>query len=294
MHEVTRLPRLPARNADAHKGDFGRVLIVGGSPGMTGAPCLAALAAQRSGAGLVTVALPDSLNFVAEIRLASAMSLPLPETEPHVLGDEAADSILNVAHNYDAFVIGPGVGIAVPTARCMRRLVAELPGTAVVDADALNALSADRCALDTVRALRILTPHPGEAARLLDMNGPGAVQADRHAAARKLVSGRRTIVVLKGSGTIVTDGEAEFVNPTGNPGMATGGAGDVLSGVIAGLLCQGLSPFEAAQLGVYVHGLAGDIAAGQVGELSLMAEDILDSLNLAYSELQPEDDRNGT
>ena len=284
-----RLPALPARAPDAHKGDFGHVLVVAGSPGMTGAGCLAARAAQRAGAGLVTLALPRGLNLAAEVALGSIMSMPLPETEQGALGMAAARAVLDAAGRgeggrgparpFDAFALGPGLRTGEETGRMVRVLARELPGTVVIDADGLNGL-AGRVgeSLAGRSAPTVLTPHPGEMARLMGLAGAAEVQADREGLARRLALEAGAVVVLKGRGTVVTDGGRLAVNGTGNPGMASGGMGDVLTGLIVGLTCQGLRAFDAARLGAFVHGLAGDLAARRVGELSLIAEDVLAAL----------------
>jgi len=279
--DVQRLPALPERPADAHKGLFGHVLVVAGSPGMTGAGCMAAVAAQRAGAGLVTLALPESLNPIAEAKLTSVMSWPLPEPGAPVIGERAADEILGSAPQFTAFAIGPGVGRARQTVGAMRKLVIGLPGPAVVDADALNALAGATGLLREARGPRLLTPHPGEMARLLGA-AAADVQADRSRTAARFAQGHGVLVALKGAGTVVTDGARTFVNPTGNPGMATGGTGDVLTGLAAGLLCQGLSQFDALRLAVFIHGLAGDLAARRKGMLSMIAEDVLDAVPGAF------------
>jgi NAD(P)H-hydrate epimerase len=279
---VERLPRLPQRRRDAHKGDFGRVLIVGGSPGMTGAPCMAAVAAQKAGAGLVTVGLPESLGLVAAIKLTSAMSRWLPEEQGGVLGEAAAQRVLEWSGEFDVVAIGPGARLAPGTVSAMRHLTEELHCPVVVDADALNALAGATDILRRAQGLRILTPHPGEMARLLGAGSPAEVQNDRMELAVQFARRCGVIVALKGAGTVVTDGERAYVNPSGNPGMATGGTGDVLTGLVAGLLCQGLEPYEAVQLAVFVHGLAGDLAARAVGELSTTAEDVLDRTARAF------------
>lgn len=278
LNESQELPKLPQRPREAHKGDFGHVLVVAGSPGMTGAGCMAAAAAQRAGAGLVTLALPRSLNLVAEIVLGSAMSLPLPETPDGALGTEALQMILPIAERFDVVAIGPGLRAAQQTQKMVRQLVREVAAPLVVDADGLNALAGDPDALRGRGAPAILTPHPGEMARLAGLGGAAEVQADRVAVAARFAEETGTVLVLKGYGTVVTDGQQLYVNRTGNPGMATGGTGDVLTGLIAGLLCQGLSAFDAARLGTFVHGLAGDVGAESVGELSLTAEDVLQGL----------------
>jgi len=280
--EIRNLPELPAREPYAHKGDFGRVLIVACSPGMTGAGCMAAVAAQRAGAGLVTLALPAGLNAVAEAKLTSAMSRPLPEDGPPVVGRSAADAVLSWADEFDVTALGPGLGRASCTVSAVRRLVGEFPRPLVLDADGINALAGQTDVLDDCPAPRILTPHPGEMARLLGCAGPADVQRDRVGVAMAFARERGVLLALKGAGTVVTDGERVFVSPTGNPGMATGGTGDVLTGMAAGLLCQGLGEFDALVLAVFAHGLAGDLAARELGELSLVAEDVLDRVPEAF------------
>lgn len=282
MRVIDRLPMLPQRPRGAHKGDFGRVLIVACSPGMTGAGCMAALAAQKAGAGLVTLALPAGLNAIAEVKLTSAMSRPLPEPGEPIIGEEAAGYVLEHASEFDVIALGPGVGTAPQTQVAVRRLVAELKTPLVVDADGLNAVAGDTAVLARAAAPRLLTPHPGEMARLLGHGDARRVQADRVAAAADFARQHHAIVALKGAGTVVTDGEQVFVNPTGNPGMAAGGTGDVLTGIAAGLLCQGLEPLAALQLAVFVHGMAGDLAVQVTGELSLTAEDVLEHTARAF------------
>ncbi len=275
--EVERLPLLPSRAPDAHKGDFGRVLVVAGSPGMTGAGCLAALGAQRAGAGLVTLALPAGLHLVAEVKLTSVMSRPLPDPDGPVVGGQAADRVLQWASEFTVVVLGPGLGRRPATADAVRRLVGELPLPTVLDADGLNALAGATDVLQGAPAPRLLTPHPGEMSRLVG-RGVADIQAGRVQAAREFAVRHGVVVALKGAGTVVTDGRCVYVNPTGNPGMATGGTGDVLTGMAAGLLGQGLSPFQAMQLAVFTHGLAGDVAAARRGRLSLTAEDVLETV----------------
>jgi len=292
MEEVRRLPLLPKRAPDAHKGDFGRVLVVACSPGMTGAGCMAAMAAQKAGAGLVTLALPRSLNPVAEVKLTSAMSRPLPEPDEPVIGRRAADRVLESAGDFTAVALGPGVGRARATVEAVRRLVRELPLPTVVDADGLNALADATEVLRDAAGLRLLTPHPGEMSRLTG-RPVGEIQATRSDVAQQFAAEHGVILALKGAGTVVTDGRRVYVNPSGNPGMATGGTGDVLTGLAAGLLCQGLEPFEAMQLAVFVHGLAGDMAAGRRGMLSMTAEDVLDCVPDAFGLLEGFDEPPG-
>jgi len=273
--ECRVLPQLPPRRADAHKGEFGHVLVVAGSPGMIGAGALAAMAAQRGGAGLVTLALPRDLNLAAECLLKSAMSLPLPQTADGALGMAAGERILATADRFDAFAIGPGLRTGEETQQMVRSLVTGLRAPLVVDADGLNALAGHLDALRGRDAPTVLTPHPGEMSRLVGGAGVSEVQKDRQGAARRFAAEHGVVLVLKGHGTVVADGRRLCVNDTGNPGMATGGMGDVLTGLIAGLLCQGLDPFDAARLAVFVHGLAGDVAARAAGQLSVIPEDVL-------------------
>ncbi len=280
--EVNSLPHIPERSRESHKGDCGRVLIVAGSPGLTGAGCLAAWGAQRAGAGLVTVAVPQALNPIFEVKLTSCMSRSMPEPDSVVLAEAGAECILDWATQADVVALGPGLGRAEPTVAAVRRLVRELPVPAVVDADGLNALGGRLEALDEAAAVRILTPHPGEMARLLGADTAAEVQKRRQQAATTFAKRHRALVALKGAGTIVTDGERMYVNCTGNPGMATGGTGDVLTGLVAGLLCQNLQAFQAVQLAVFLHGLAGDFAARERGELSMTAEDLLDATPRAF------------
>jgi NAD(P)H-hydrate epimerase len=263
------------------------VLVIACSPGMTGAGWLAARAAQRAGAGLVTLAAPESLNPVLETMTGSVMTMPLPETEGGALGMEAAHAIADVADRFSAFALGPGLRTAEETRRMVRVLAWELLGPVVIDADGLNALAGQAAgALASRAAPAVLTPHPGEMARLLPMPGAAEVQADRAGAARRLAMQTGTVVVLKGQGTIITDGQRLVVNTTGNPGMACGGMGDVLTGLIAGLICQGLTPFDAAHLAVFAHGLAGDLGARDLGELSLIPEDVLERLPRVFRQIE--------
>jgi hydroxyethylthiazole kinase-like uncharacterized protein yjeF len=256
------LPRLPSRPADAHKGSCGRVLVVAGSRGMAGAAVLAANGAYRGGAGLVTLAVPDPLiDVVASLQVCAIVrSL-----------DDLPDA--------DVVAIGPGLGRASETVNRVHSLVSSSKKPLVIDADGLNAFSADPDRLASGASPRILTPHPGELERLV---GPGP--DDRRKAAESAARRFKSVIVLKGRGTVISDGKRTEVNASGNPGMATGGAGDVLTGLIAALVAQGLAPFEAARLGVHLHGRAGDLAVKKLGVHSLMATDLLDYLPAAFLE----------
>ncbi len=271
--EQTPLPPLGPRPADAHKGTFGTVLVVGGSRGMTGAPALVGMAALRGGAGLVRVAVPDAcLDTVAGYEPCYT-TVPLPGDPDGRLGAAAAEAILEQAAAASVVALGPGLGRSEQLCRLVGRLYCEVSQPMVVDADGLNALAGQERVQTRGGGPRILTPHPGEFARWI---GRKTTAEQRTAAAMELAAQCGAVLVLKGHHTLVTDGKRHDLNPTGNPGMATGGTGDVLTGLIAALWCQGLAAYDAARLGVYLHGLAGDLAADELGHVSLIARDLLD------------------
>ena len=275
----------PRREPRAHKGTAGRVLIVGGSAGLTGAVTLAARAATRAGAGYVQAAIPRSLNDVLETKLTEEMTLPVQETAARALSLSAFEAIAGFAARVQAVAIGPGLSRDAEAAETARRLVAELSGPLVIDADGLNAFEAHRDALPRATAPRVLTPHVGEMARLTGLP-PAEIEARRIDVAIEWAHAWDAVVVLKGAPTVTAapDGHAT-VNPTGNPGMATAGMGDVLTGTIVALLAQGLAPVDAARLGVFVHGLAGDRAAEEIGGIGLRAGDVLERLPYALQRL---------
>jgi hydroxyethylthiazole kinase-like uncharacterized protein yjeF len=266
---------LPRRRPESHKGDFGHVLVVAGSAGKGGAARMAGLAALRAGCGLVTVAVPRSLVNRLLPGAMEVMTEGLDETPEGTLAASALPAILSLASRMRAVALGPGLTTHPQTKRLVRDLVARLRVPLVLDADGLNAFAGyEEGILGTGREI-VLTPHPGEMARLLGRS-TAEVQADRVGAARGLARRRRCHVVLKGHLTLVAEpGGQVGVNPTGNPGMAKGGSGDVLTGVLAGLMAQGLTAGQAARLGVYLHGLAGDLAASRKGMMALLARDIL-------------------
>jgi len=261
---------LPPRTPDTHKGDYGRVLVVAGSPGMAGAAVLAGEAAYRSGAGLVYLCCPARVADVLSIKQTCAVVWPFEDAH-------AAEQILEYAARCTSAVIGPGLSLAAPVADAVREVVTRIEIPFVLDADGLNAFEPAPEVLTHGKAPRVLTPHPGEASRLVRRPVP-EIQADREAAAREMARRFLAVAVLKGHRTVVTDGKRVFINRTGNPGMATGGSGDVLAGMIGALLGQGLPPYDAACLGVDLHGRAGDHAARAVGQVSMMATDILAAL----------------
>jgi ADP-dependent NAD(P)H-hydrate dehydratase len=285
MRTVTKIPRLKPRAADAHKGDFGKVCIIAGSIGMSGAAALAGKAALRAGAGLVRVATPKSvLPIVASIE-PSFTTIPLPEDNSGKIVASAINTILNLIPDNDCLAFGPGLGITQGVSSVLQRLLEQKGLCLVIDADGLNNLSKINDWPSQTKANIILTPHPGEMKRLWTGLFRTPLPTDRKEQASQLANKTKSIIVLKGYNTIVCDGEKLFVNKTGNPGMATGGTGDVLTGIITALAGQGLSNFDAAVLGVYVHGLAGDIAAKKMGQVSLIATDVIESLGEAFKKI---------
>jgi NAD(P)H-hydrate epimerase len=266
---------VPARRRDAHKGSSGHVLVVAGSLGKTGAAALTACAALRSGAGLVTVATPASCASIVASFAPEIMTLPLAETAEGQVAAEAAEAVL--AFDASVLAVGPGLGRSAQTTAFVQELVRRARRPMVLDADGLNAFEAHVERLSS-HAPIVVTPHPGEMARLTGRT-TAAVQADRLGAAGQFAVDRKLCVVLKGHGTVVAEpGGRLFVNTTGNPGMATAGMGDVLTGVIAAWLAQGGDPEASARLGVYLHGAAGDLAAAELGERGLVARDVIDRL----------------
>lgn len=276
---------VPARPRTAHKGSMGHLLAVAGSKGKSGAAVLVGRAALRSGVGLVTVATPRSIQPIVAAAQAELMTEPLAESASGALGRAAGTAARRLLAARDALAVGPGLGTDGGTRAAVASLLAGRKVPAVLDADGLNAFSAalrPRLKLRAGAHPLVLTPHPGEGARLL-ATSTASIQADRLGSARRLAAETGAIVVLKGRHTIVAhpDGRASF-NATGNPGMATAGTGDALTGIIGALLARGLSGFDAARLGTYVHGEAGDLAAGQLGEDGMIAGDLIDALPSAW------------
>ncbi len=279
---------LPARMADSHKGTFGRVFVLAGSQGMAGAAALASLAALRAGAGVVTLGVPRSLQDIMHLKLTEVMTRALPETESGSVSLQAQALLDGVLRNVEALAIGPGLSTHSETAQLVRNVIMTTSVPTVVDADGLNAIAQDPGTLRTSKAPIVLTPHPGEMGRLTGLPVQ-EIKRDRLGAALRASAQWGKVVVLKSARTIIADPSGRaYINPTGNPGMATAGSGDVLTGVVAGLLAQGLGPLEAAVLGVYAHGLAGDIAAARYGETGLIAGDVLDSVPEAFARLAGE------
>jgi len=279
---------LPLRMPDAHKGDCGALLVIGGSVGMTGAAAMCAQAALRCGAGLVTVAVPESLNDIMEIKLTEVMTFPVPQTESRTFAAAGADRILDRCRSADAVALGPGISSQAETAQLVRKLTSEVEAPLVLDADGLNAMAGFTDIFKARTAPLVVTPHPGEMARLTGTDS-ASVQADRISAARRAADDWGAVVVLKGAGTLVAgpDGDV-YVNPTGNAGMASAGMGDVLTGCIASFMAQGLDAFGAAVAGAYFHGHAGDLAARMEGVAGLTAGDVIRHLPLALRRLSEE------
>lgn len=281
---------LPPRYPNTHKGNYGRVLIVGGAPGMTGAAIMAGKAALRSGAGLVQIALPKSLNIAVEASTLEVMSFPLPETEEGTIAPETIDVLAPRIDWADVIAVGCGISRNERTQTFIRQLIAQVDKPMVVDADGLIALAGYGEILRQRKSLTILTPHPGEMSALLQTKTE-TVQKERAKIALRAARDFNAIVVLKGARTITADPNGlMFVNLTGNAGMATGGSGDVLTGMIASLLAQSLcrrleiNPVEVVAAAVFLHGLSGDIASWEKGEVALTAGDLIDALPRAFNE----------
>ena len=280
---------LPQRPADGHKGAFGHVFIVAGSRGFTGAAKMACEAAARSGVGLVTLGVPRPLADVLAASLIEPMSLPLPATEAESFALAALEPALEFARTKQAVVLGPGISQHPDTAAFALEFVRRCPAPTLVDADGLNALSTDPGALEAAAGPRVLTPHPGEMARLIG-RGSEEVQRDREGVALEFAERYGCVVVLKGHRTVIAGpGGAVRVNPTGNSGLASGGTGDVLSGLVGGLMAQGVAGFDAATLGVYVHGLAGDLAAQAKTQRGMVASDVIEALGAAWRAVEQGD-----
>lgn len=273
LKRISEVPQLPSRAVDSHKGSYGRVVLIGGSIGMSGAISLAGLGALRGGAGLVYLACPRSVwSAVAAIE-PSYLTVPLPEDALGRLAIASIPEIMTACQNADAVATGPGLGQSDDLREVVSQIIREVDVPCVVDADALNLLVDRQGLFDSARSLRVLTPHPGEFSRLTGLS-IREIQAHRESLAIEYAQRHRVVLVLKGAGTIVTDGDRLFINRTGNPGMATGGTGDVLTGLITALIAQGADPFDAACLGCHLHGLAGDIAAEELSPPGMIASDL--------------------
>lgn len=279
---------LPMRRASSHKGTYGHVGVIAGSVGKTGAAAMTALAALRVGTGLVTVAVPSSVNDVLEAKLLEVMTQPMPETKSRTFARTGLERLLAFATARDAVVVGPGLTTHPETVDLVQEFVKRIDKPCVLDADALNALAGKASLLTECKRPPIITPHPGEMARLEPEATTQSVNQDRLGTATRFARERGVFVILKGARTVIArpDGTAAIC-PTGNPGMATAGTGDVLTGMVGGLLAQGLSPWDAACTATYFHGLAGDLAANLYGQAGMLARDLIRQIPHALTPITP-------
>lgn len=268
----TVLQLLPDRDVNGHKGDFGKLLLLCGSRGFTGAAYLAAMGALRCGAGLVYLGVPESIYAIEAVKLNEPVVFPLPDAGGK-LSRDAIGEILKRLEHVDAVLIGCGLGQSEDTLAVVKAVLEQAKCPVVVDADGINVLAAHRDLLRGRAYPTILTPHDGEFRRL-----GGVLSGDRMSSAANLARDLGCVVLLKGHGTCITDGQAAYRNPTGNPGMAAGGSGDVLAGMITALLGQGLPPLEAAAAGAWLHGAAGDCCAAELGQYAMLPTDMLEAL----------------
>ena len=272
LNHETVMKILPDRQIDAHKGNFGRILLLCGSRGYTGAAYLAAMGALRSGAGLVFLGVPESIYAIEAVKLNEAIVFPLPDKDGK-LSEKAIPEILERLPKMDAVLVGPGLGQGEGVYNVVKAVLEHAACPVVLDADGINVLAAHKDILRGRTSATILTPHAGEFARL-----GGSAESGRQAAAEAMAGELGCILLLKGSGTVITDGSTTYINPTGNPGMAVGGSGDVLSGIIVSLLGQGIGVLEAAACGAWLHGAAGDICAGEIGQYGMLPTDMVNVL----------------
>ena len=262
---------LPDRAENAHKGDFGKILLLCGSRGYTGAAYLAAQASLRSGAGLVFLGVPESIYQIEAVKLNEAIVFPLPD-EDGKLSAAAIPEILERLPKVDAVLIGPGLGQSEGVFQVVKAVLEQAACPVVLDADGINLIATHKDIVRGRTGTTVLTPHGGEFARL------GGASGDRVAAATEMANDLGCILLLKGHHTVITDGNTTYINPTGNPGMAVGGSGDVLAGMITALLGQGIEPLQAAACGAWLHGAAGDLCAAQIGQYGMLPTDMVNVL----------------
>ena len=285
LERVTKLPSPPQRDEDSHKGTYGRVLIIAGGRGMAGAASLAGLGSLRGGAGLVYLAVPQGVANIVSAVEPSYLVQPLPEDAAgFVACDPKEEPLASLLDGKVALSVGPGLGQSRAVTKLVAKLYEKFPGPAIFDADALNALATSPKSLARPGGRRILTPHPGEFARLIESD-TASIQADRENLAAMFAAEHGVVLLLKGHRTVITDGKRLAVNETGNSGMATGGCGDVLTGLIAALLAQKMAPFDAAQFAAHLHGLAGDLAVERLSKPGLIASDVAWYLTQAWKQL---------
>ena len=263
---------LPDRPDNGHKGTFGKILLLCGSRGYTGAAALAAMGALRTGAGLVYLGVPESIYDIEAVKLTEPVIIPLSD-DKGTYSAEAIDQILGLMKGKDAVLVGPGIGQTEGAYTVVKAVLQNFSGPVVLDADGINVMAAHKDILRERTAPTILTPHDGEFIRF-----GGVLSDDRIESALGLALDLGAVVLLKGHRTVITDGRKSYVNTTGNSGMATGGSGDVLAGVITSLLGQGVAPLEAAACGAWLHGAAGDICAREIGQYGMLPTDMVNVL----------------
>jgi len=263
---------LPDRKPDTYKGDYGRILLLCGSRGYTGAAALSAMGALRSGAGLVYLAVPESIYAIEAVKLTEPVVLPMPD-ECGMFSSDTPEQLAKLLPRMDAVLIGPGIGCSDGTYATVKYVLEAFAGPVILDADGINVLQGHIDILRGRTSSTVLTPHIGEFRR-----AGGQVTEDRISDAKRLAAETGTVILLKGTKTVITDGFETYINPTGNPGMAVGGCGDVLSGIIAALIGQGISPVLAAACGAWLHGAAGDLCADQLGQYGMLPTDMLQIL----------------
>lgn len=269
---------VPVRARSSHKGDFGHVLVLAGSPQYTGAASLCTYGALRSGAGLVTLGIPRGLQSIYQVKLTESMTLPLPETEEGALSEEAYPYIMKFMEGVNSVALGPGISKHPSTIKLVKKIISTSHKPLVIDADGINAIAEELLVLRKAKAPLILTPHPGEMARLLHTSVK-SVQGDRWKITRELADKYEITIVLKGVNSVIAGSDKKiYINSSGNPGMASGGMGDILTGIIAGFLAQGFSSIDSSRLGVYIHGASGDMAASEKCEWGIIASDLLEKL----------------
>lgn len=259
---------LPERNVHTHKGDYGRILLLCGSVGYTGAAALATVGALRTGAGVVYLGVPESIYAIEAAKLLESVVIPFPDQDG-MFAEEAIEKLLSLIDKMDAVLIGPGIGQSEGTKSLVISVLKNSKCPVVLDADGINLMARHKDILCNRKEPTVLTPHMGEFLRL-----GGCDTGDRCADAGKLASELNCIVLLKGHHTVISDGHTYYINPTGNPGMAKGGSGDLLSGIIVSLLGQGVPPLEAAACGAWLHGAAGDICADEIGQYGMLPQDM--------------------